>query len=166
MYNSKKRTLSSLLALASVLLLVGACSPRVDNRGHVAAESRIGEIKPNQSNKNDVLNALGSPSTTSSFGDEEWYYISMRKETVAFLDSDIDKQDVIRITFDQDGMVKSVDHFGKKDSKQIAIDDERTPTAGHKLSFLEQLFGNIGRFNKSGDSGPRTYGPTSRPGRP
>lgn len=165
MSNSKNVTLSRLLALASVLLAVAACSPRVDNRGNVAVESRIGEIKPNQSNKNDVLNALGSPSITSSFGPEEWYYINIRKETIAFLDSDIEKQDVVQISFDESGMVTAVDKFDKKDTKKVAIADDRTPTAGHKLGFIEQVFGNIGRFNKGADTGPRTYGPTSRPGR-
>lgn len=111
-----------------------------------------------------MLNALGSPSTRSSFGQEEWYYISIRKETVAFLESDIEKQDVVRFTFDDGGVVTAIDKFDKKDGRQVAIEDDRTPTAGHKLGFIEQVFGNIGRFNKGADdTGPRTYGPTTRP---
>lgn len=163
---SKNRTLGGLLTLASVLLAASACSPRIDNRGNVAVESRLGEIKPNISNKNDVLNALGSPSTTSSFGPEEWYYINIRKETVAFFDSDIEKQDVVQITFDEEGMVTAVDKFDKDKTQKVAISEDRTPTAGHKLGFLEQVFGNIGRFNKGSDTGPRTYGSQNRPGRP
>lgn len=159
-------TLSPKARLASILLAVFVlgCSPRIDNEGHIAAEARLKELHAGTSTKMDVMNALGSPSTRSSFGQEEWYYISMRKETIAFLEPDIEKQDVVRFTFDSDGLVTAIDTFDKKDGRQVAIEDDRTPTAGHRLGFLEQVFGNIGRFNKSGDdTGPRTYGPTTRP---
>jgi hypothetical protein len=47
-------------------------------------------------------------------------------------------------------------------ARTVAMNDRQTPTAGHKLGFFEQLFGNIGRFTgkkdekKTDGSGPGT----------
>ena len=51
--------------------------------------------------------------------------------------------------------VKEIKRYGLKDGKQIAFVDRETPTRGKEMTVLEQLFGNLGRFNNSVGSGGR-----------
>jgi outer membrane protein assembly factor BamE (lipoprotein component of BamABCDE complex) len=142
-----------LAALLSACLLA-ACSAKVDTRGYVST----GDIKTMVSvgqTRDEVLTNLGSPSSQSSFGNETWYYISSRKEATAFLKPEVVKQDVTKIEFDTAGMVSKVETFNEENSQDIAIAKRKTPTEGHSLGFMEQLLGNVGRFNKPADnSGP------------
>ena len=100
-----------------------------------------------------------TPSSVSSFGDETWYYISARKEATAFLKPEIVEQNVVRLTFDANGTVSNVETFDKANAAEFDVAKRTTPTEGHQLGFFEQLMGNVGRFNKSGDNS------TAAPGR-
>lgn len=148
-------------ALAVVLLLAAAaCAPRQDYRGAAIDEDKIKLVQVGQSTEAQVGALLGSPSTISTFPDwgVTYYYISSETETVAFLAPELIEQQVLAISFDKDNRVKEVKRYGLKDGKQIAFIDRETPTRGKEMTVLEQLFGNLGRFNSSStqpSSGPR-----------
>lgn len=125
-----------------------ACSPKINARGHVDAQKNMEKIQVGRSYRQDVMQMLGSPSTTSTFGEERWYYITAQKEAFGFLAPEVTKQDVTQITFNEDGMVTDIQRRGIKDRRDIEITQETTPTEGHQLGFFEQLLGNVGRFNK------------------
>lgn len=125
-----------------------ACEPTVNHRGHVTEEQITDKVEVGKTTKKQVEREFGSPSSQSSFGDETWYYIQARKEANAFLRADITEQEVTGIVFDADGVVKEIQHYNKEDGKQVAIVEDTTPTEGHSLGFFEQVFGNLGRFNK------------------
>lgn len=97
--------------------------------------------------KDEVLAALGSPSATSEFGDESWYYISNRYESKAFLLPKAIERRVIVFNFDETGHMKEMQELDAKDAQNIEFAKDFTPTEGHNLGLMEQLFGNIGRFN-------------------
>ena len=105
-----------------------------------------------ESQKEDVTRALGSPSSTSDFGEETWYYISARKERQAFFAPEVTDQKVVKITFDENGIMKSMKRYTLEDGKEVVMVEKTTPTEGHSLGFFEQILGNIGRFNKSQDA--------------
>ncbi len=135
-----------------LLILATACvPPRVDNRGHVDKANKLAAIHPGATNKQEVLSLLGSPSTASSFGDDAWYYISSRRESVAFFRPEVEEQHVTRIQFDASGVVKEVTRFDGKDSRELALAEDITPTEGQEIGLWEQLLGNFGRFNKPRD---------------
>lgn len=107
-----------------------------------------------QSTKEDISALLGSPSTTSTFGPETWFYISTTKERLGVFESDVVKQHVLGVQFDENGVVKEYGQYTIEDGKAVEIVEKTTPTEGHSLGVLEQLLGNIGRFN----TGPRQPG--------
>ena len=41
--------------------------------------------KINKTNKNDIINIFGKPSTISTFNDNTWFYIQTEKENQSFL---------------------------------------------------------------------------------
>ncbi len=141
-----------LLATAAAALLA-ACEPRVDQRGHVATPGSVEKLQPGQQTRNDVLTLLGSPSTTATFDDETWYYISQRVETTAFLAPDTKEQTVMALKFDNAGVLKDMTTYTLKDGRAIDMVDRKTPTAGKELTIIEQIFGNVGRFGGSGGGG-------------
>lgn len=134
--------------LAFALLgATAACSPTIDARGNMPAPDRLAEIKPGRFTKSDVVALLGSPASTSVFGDDRWYYISSKMETFAFFKPEELERQVVVIDFDKTGSVTSVRKLGLKDGHDVAISTRETPTAGRDMSVLEQLLGNVGKFN-------------------
>lgn len=136
--------------LAAVLTMAVACSPMVDNRGHTKQSLDLSQVITGQSTKDDVVALLGSPSAMSDFGDPSWYYISAQKETVGIFEPEIKKQDVTEIVFDEAGVVKGINKYNKEKGKPIEIVEKETPAAGHSMTFMEQLLGNLGRVGSPG----------------
>lgn len=135
-------------ALASVSL--AACVATVNQRGELPAPDKIAEIHPGVTTRDQVTKILGTPSSTGVFDNKQWYYISRRTERVAFLDPDVVDQQVYVINFNDNGVVKDIAHKGLKDARDIEPAPGATPAPGRELTFLEQVLGNIGRFNKGG----------------
>lgn len=148
-----------LLALA---FACAACSPKVDSKGYVRSANWKDAIVIGQTTKQEVLDTFGSPSVQSTFGQESWYYITARKETVAFFKPELVEQDAVRIEFDAGGVVRKVENYDKNNAKDFALIKRTTPTEGHSLNFFEQVMGNLGRFNKPG--GNDSVAPGRRPG--
>lgn len=136
--------------LPAVLLgcaLIG-CTPRSDIHGDPLVIQRVDSVVKGVHSREDVYALLGSPSTSSAFGDETWYYISGQTEEIAFLPrEEVDRQ-VVAIHFDGRGIVQSVEHYGKERGQDVDLVARETPTFGTDVSLVQQFLGNIGRFNK------------------
>jgi len=114
--------------------------------------------------KDEVIKILGSPSSVSIFNDKSWYYISRRTGQTAFFEPDVLDQHVFIVDFDDQGVVKTVDHKGVQDARAIDPVPRATPAPGRELTFLEQVIGNVGKFNNAGSSKSSSgSGPTGRP---
>lgn len=142
-------------AIAAVLVASGltACVPNVDQRGNLPDADKLAQIHPGTTTRDQVTKILGTPSSTGVFDDKSWYYISRKTKQVAFLDPDVLDQQVYIVRFDGNGVVQRLDHKDLKDGREIEPAPGATPAPGRELTFLEQVLGNIGRFNKSGTPG-------------
>lgn len=140
-----------LVAAATLALLaLGACAVREEYRGHKTDPESVDLLQPGKQTQDDVRRLLGSPSSMSTFNqaNNTWYYIARETEQWAFAAEEMVDQRVVAIDFDADGKVAGVRRYAMKDGKEVAMVDRVTPTKGKELGFLEQLFGNVGRFNK------------------
>lgn len=140
----------ALLALAGLL----GCTPTVENHGHSLDEAQIGKIKPGSSSRQEVLQLMGSPSALSTFDDNAWYYVSQRTEKKSFYQNDVVDQEVVTVTFDEEGRVAAIDRHGLDQVASIDPVNRITPTAGSSPSIFKQLIGNIGRFSSGNDIDP------------
>jgi len=134
------------LLLASVAL--AACSARIDQRGNLLDPDAVLAVKPGEQTKEQVAQLLGTPSTVATFNDKTWYYVSKRTATTAFFQPDITDQQVVVIKFNDSNVVEKVQLLGMDDAYEIEPVARTTPTYGQRLTILQQLFGNIGRFTK------------------
>lgn len=138
----------ALIAAAALLAgLAAGCSGTIDSHGHVARESAVKELQPGIQTREEVARLLGSPSSTAPFDDKTWYYIGQKVETLAFFKPEVKERRVLVVRFDDAGILDSLEVLSAEDGKQVAFVDRETPTAGHEMTFLEQLLGNVGRFN-------------------
>jgi outer membrane protein assembly factor BamE (lipoprotein component of BamABCDE complex) len=139
---------SHCLVAVLVVVLAASCASRTNTRGNLPDPERLAEIQAGTHSREEVVEILGSPSSTALLDQETWYYISKRTETIAFLSPEVTSQQVLVVRFDDEGVVSAVDKLDIEDANAVEPVDRKTPTAGKKLTFMQQLFGNIGRFAK------------------
>jgi outer membrane protein assembly factor BamE (lipoprotein component of BamABCDE complex) len=141
--------MSSRLLVAFAALIgtsaISACTPVVDRRGFLADESQTAAFAPGVDSKETVLTRMGNPSQTGVFDEQIWYYISSVQNQTAFYRPRTTERSITAISFGEDDKVATVRTFGLQDGRVIAYDTRRTPTRGREVTFLEQIFGSIGR---------------------
>ena len=141
-----------ILSIVSAVIIVtaSACAPNIATRGNLPDPDKLAEIIPGEASRDDVADLLGSPSSAATFGDETWYYIATRVETVAFNEPEVIDQQVVAIKFGEDGLVTAIDTYGLDDARAVEIVERVTPTSGREITILQQLLGNVGRFAQKG----------------
>ncbi|MDB2415260.1 outer membrane protein assembly factor BamE [Rickettsiales bacterium] len=133
--------------LLFVAALSASCVKNYSSTGYSFNQSTIDTLKVNKTRKAVVERRLGSPSTVSTYGDDIWYYISTEYENVAFFDPKIKKQTVLEIEFNSNETIKSIKKYDAKDAKAVNFSKDKTYVGGDDFTVLQQLIGNIGRFN-------------------
>jgi len=132
--------------VAASLLSTAACAPITSYSGFQAIESDPKDVKVGTDTKSTVRGRLGSPSATSTFDPNIWFYMNQVKQRVAFRKPTVIARNVTAITFSKENeQVESVNNYTLKDGKVIAFNGRETPTRGRELTILEQLLGNVGR---------------------
>ncbi len=134
------------IVCAVMIVTASACAPNVATRGNLPDPDKLAEIRPGEASRDDVVDLLGSPSSAATFGEEIWYYIAARVETVAFNEPEVIDQQVVAIKFGEDGLVTAIDTYGMDDARAVEIVERVTPTSGQEITILQQLLGNVGRF--------------------
>lgn len=124
------------------------------NHGHRFDAEDLARIRPGISSEAEVAAVLGTPSARASFDERTWYYVNRRVEEETFYSSELTNQDVVRVRFDELGIVSAIERFDVDDARQVAFNEDATPTGGNELNVIEQFIGNIGRFNPPA-AGPR-----------
>lgn len=123
---------------------------------------RIKEVVPGVSTRQNVLKSLGSPTTTAPFDDNTWYYIGQKMEKKGVFDRTVTEERVVLAQFDDEGILQRLEEIDNQ-RQDIPTVSRETPTGGNEITALEQILGNVGKFNKQGgDSAVDTAGPTNR----
>lgn len=129
-----------------LILMSSACAPVTAKRGNMLENHQLEQITPGTSTKSDVLRVIGSPTTQSTFNPDIWYYIGQTTEKRGILDQQVVDERVFSLTFDQDGVLQAVEEV-TGDRENIPYARAKTPTHGNDFTFVQQLLGNLGRFN-------------------
>lgn len=152
-HTKAKSLLIALLGFSALAL--GGCAKDINARGNLPPEEAFTQLEPGQQTRQDVQLILGTPSTTSSFGPETWYYISALTTQYAFYSVEEIERDVYALSFDERGILQEVKTYGLDDGEDIQVVERETPTMGREFSLIEQLIGNLGRFDRGApEAGP------------
>jgi outer membrane protein assembly factor BamE (lipoprotein component of BamABCDE complex) len=156
----------SALALP-LLLLASACSifeaPTIQ-RGNRVTEDQLREITPGVQTKADVQALLGSPTQTSTFGDNVWYYLSSSTRQRPGRQLLLSDQQSVVVEFDTRGVVREVRRV--TEGQPVEMVSRETPVPGNDRSLLQALFGNIGRFGPGATTGAGQGQTAPGPGAP
>lgn len=133
-------------AALGALFLGTACTPTHSVRGNLVQDYQLAEIKAGQDTRSDILKKLGSPTTKAPFNDDIWYYIGQEMDKKGIMDPEVVAERIIVVSFTQDGVVKRIEDV-KANRVNVPYEDRVTPTTGNEFTVLQQLLGNLGKFN-------------------
>lgn len=129
-------------ALAAVLLAglaLAGCMQETLHRGYVLSPEALAQA-PVGSSREQVLLALGSPSTTGTLGGEVFYYISEKDvRGAAFLNPTVVDRRILAVYFDEEGRVTEIAEYGLQDGKVFDFIAKKTPTGGADYGFIGQI---------------------------
>jgi outer membrane protein assembly factor BamE (lipoprotein component of BamABCDE complex) len=134
-------------------LLFGGCSffeAPSQLRGNRVDADQLKELVPGTSTRADVTALLGSPTAKATFDDNTWLYVSEVTRPRIARTLGVLSQDVVVISFNDQGVLQDMKRVSQDDAVPVSIVARTTPSPGTEASFLQQLFGNIGRFNAGG----------------
>lgn len=136
------------LVLILGLVALSGCVKEHRNHGYGFNQNSLDSIKVGQTSMEGVVDQLGSPTSTSHFGDPTFYYISNVSEKIAFLEPKIVEQKVLSIKFDGSKRVSEIKQYTLDDANDVAFSQSRQEIRGNSLNPLEQIMSNVGKFNK------------------
>jgi len=170
-YNKKQNFYGSFLfyikaacfALPSVVLL-GGCTPNIDSRGYSMEDMDFTKITIGKDNIPSIRKAFGSPSSMSGGKKGQrasWYYAYKKTETESFLRPKTVEQKLVKIDFDEKGIVTSVSEVGRN-IKVKAVEKQSKTDEPSLMSDLQKLRPSVIPNSMNGEGGGVRNTQTSR----
>ena len=137
-----------ILYIIFLSLIVTNCSfkPVVKHHGVPFLEKKQASLILNKTNKNDIIQVLGNPSTKSKFDNDVWIYIE-RKQTQSKLSNlgkmKIFKNDVLVLEIDSYGILKKKEFYNKDNMENIKVVETSTKAGFKKNSFVYDFMSSM-----------------------
>lgn len=133
------RSIIASAGAAALAITAGCTTKEVLNQGYIVDDQTI-QLVPVGSSREQVLTALGTPSTKATFDNEVFYYISQKRvRPVAFMNPHLVDQRVLAIYFGPNDTVTQIANYGLQNGKVFDFISRTTPTGGKDVSFLGQI---------------------------
>ncbi len=146
-FKSVAQTGLRLAIVAAAGIQIAACNagqtlnPETNyTHGYVLDENAL-QFVPVGSSREQVLLALGTPSTKATFDENDaFYYITQKTvRPAAFMMQKVVDRKVLAIYFGPDDRVTKIANYGLKDGKVFDFISRTTPTGGRDDSFIGQI---------------------------
>ncbi len=134
-------------AATALIFVSAACAPVKANRGNYLRDEKVHQVELNKTTKEQITRKFGPPTTVASFDDNTWYYIGERTETMGMFETEVKERRIFMVQFDEEGVLENISEMDPKAAQEVKIVDRTTNTAGKEFTILQQLVGNVGRFN-------------------
>ena len=136
------------IVLLIIFLFVVNCKINkiVDSHGSHYLEKKEKELMINISNKNDIINLLGPPSTKSDFDNEHWVYIERKKTRTTlfkFGKKQIFVNNVLLLEINNKGLLAKKEFFDIKDMNKIEFVSDETEITYSKRSFVYDFLSSM-----------------------
>lgn len=127
---------------------LGACTPMKAVRGNLIEDDRLMAIEVGKATKMDVARSLGSPTTMDPFDENTWYYLGQKTKKKGIFDPKVTEEKIIRLRFNPEtGVLTELSPLDTR-RNDVPIESAVTPTSGNEITAIQQMIGNIGKFNK------------------
>ena len=137
-----------ILYIIFLSLIVSNCTFKKVSKNHGVPflEKKQSLLVLNRTNKNEIREILGSPSTTSKFDNDVWIYIE-RKQTQSKLKNlgrmKIFENNVLVIEIDEYGILKKKNFYNQENMNNIKISKNITGKNFKKNSFIYTFFSSL-----------------------
>ena len=136
------------IILIILFILISSCSTNkvVKNHGTSFIKSKSQDIVVNKSNKNDVLEILGPPSTKSSFDDNIWVYIETKKTSTSIFKlgkRNMEKNNILILQLDDLGLIKTKNFYDLAKMNEIEFSEKITSSGYQKNSYVYNLLTSL-----------------------
>ena len=118
----------------------------VKKHGSSSLELKIDKVEVNQTNKNDVIQLFGKPSSISLFDENSWFYIEREKVNQSIFKlgkSKIRKNQVLEIHYDNTGIVKYKRLYNLDNMNDLKIVKEITKKKYDTSSSFNKLIKSL-----------------------
>ncbi|MGB1035570.1 MAG: outer membrane protein assembly factor BamE [Primorskyibacter sp.] len=146
---SRRKERGALRRMAVVIgltLALSACSEQVRTHGFAPTEAELQNILPGVDTRDTIEETIGIPTTSGVANKGAYYYIESTLSAVAWRASRVVDRKVVEITFDDADVVENISVYGLADGRVVRISRRMTRSGDGNISFIRQLFGNIGGF--------------------
>ena len=133
------------MIFAILFFQLNSCGLKVvENHGQIYEKNiNFKELQVGKTTKNEIVQLLGSPSTTSNFDDEQsWIYISSEFKKFVFLDGSNTDQKILILSFNQNTL-KNKELLSKNDINNIEYEETLTDSRGKKVNWIKEFFTNL-----------------------
>jgi outer membrane protein assembly factor BamE (lipoprotein component of BamABCDE complex) len=125
---------------------LSACTAIYSNHGYVPPDEDLDQIVVGIDTLDTVRETLGSSASGSVLNDSGLYYVRSRVRSFAMFEPEVVEREVVAISFDEAGTVQNIERFGLEQGQIVPLSRRVTNSGVSDVSFLRQLFGNIGRI--------------------
>ncbi len=134
------------LILPFIFILNCTFNKVVKHHGVQFLDKKHDKLIINKTNKNDIVNLLGKPSTKSSFDNDVWIYIERKTSTGSIYKLGKKKllvNNVLVLEIDQMGMLSSKKFYDKESMNDIKIAVSSTDPVYGKRSFVYDFLSSM-----------------------
>ena len=136
-----------ILILFIFLFTLNCSSNKVsNNHGLVSLQTKFDKITINKTNKNDIINIIGPPSSVSSFDQNKWFYIQRIKTNQSLFKLGIKKiykNDILIVKFNTRGILNEKKILNVNDMNDIKFSKNITEKEFKQNDILYKVFSSI-----------------------
>ena len=117
-----------------------------NNHGVISLKDKFNKINVNQSNKNDIINILGPPSTKSSFDNNVWIYIERKKTNSSIFklgNQKTEKNNIVVLEINNNGLLNKKELFDLNDMNKYKFTEKNTTKNYDKNSYIYGVLSSL-----------------------
>ena len=117
-----------------------------NNHGFISLQAKFENITVNKTNKNDIINIIGPPSSVSSFDNNKWFYIQRIKTNQSLFKlgvKKIEKNNILVVKFNNRGILNDKKILNINDMNDIKFSKDITEKEFKQNDMLFKIFSSI-----------------------
>ena len=124
-----------------IFLIISSCSSGkvVNTHGNNLINITNSKLIVNKTNKNDIIDLLGPPSSKSSFNENIWIYIETKKQSTSLFkvgSRKLVKSNVLVVRMNERGILEKKDFYDINDMNKIKFSEQITQSGYDKNSYV------------------------------
>ena len=128
-----------------LIYVIYSCSPVNKQHGYLIddiliSSEKMSGFKVNNTTKDEVYNAMGSPSIEISDIDNTWIYLLSLKEKNVFEEDALIFQNIYRFVFDKDEVLTEMVILTEDNYNKIAFSTDKTTIRRDAYGITDQLY--------------------------